>query len=119
MTYQMDSGTDRQINEGKNIPDRNFRMDRRKAFPELTEKDGCADRSLTETIMDVGNMAKDGLWMNIEMYWGMDHGQMDYRQILKWIKVGHPDGGRLWMDTEMYEERDIYRQIIVDGYRNG
>ncbi len=69
--------------------------------------------------MDGGNMATDELWMNIETYEGKDHGQMDYRQILKWIKVGHPDGGRLWMDTEMYEERDIYRQIIVDGYRNG
>jgi hypothetical protein len=43
----------------------------------------------------------------------------DCGQILKWMKVGYTDGWRLWMDIEMYEGRDIYRQIIVDGYRKG
>ncbi len=33
----------------------------------------------------------DGLWTYTEM-----------------DEVGHPDGGRLWMDTEMYEGRDIH-----------
>ncbi len=64
-----------------------------------TQRKMGADRSPIETKMDVGNMAKDGLWMNIEMYGGMDHGQMDYGQILKWMKVG--------------EHR---RMEIVDGY---
>ncbi len=48
----MDSRMVRQINEGKNIPDRIFWMDRRKAFSEVTddrwmdvEKDGYADRT--------------------------------------------------------------------------
>ncbi len=99
LTYQMDSGTDRQINEGENIPDRIFRMDRRKALPELTEEDGCADRALIKTKMVGGNMATDELRMNIEMYGGRDHGQMDYRQILKWMKVG-----------------EYRRMEIVDGF---
>ncbi len=45
-------------------------MDRRKAFSELSEKDGCADLSVIETKMDVGNMAKDGLWMNMKCIGG-------------------------------------------------
>ncbi len=58
--------------------------------------------------------------MQIALIDGGNKATDDCGQILKCMKVGHTDGWRLWIDTEMYEGRDIlYRQMTVDGYRNG
>jgi hypothetical protein len=56
--------------------------------------------------------------MNIEMYvyGGMDHGQMVYGQILKWMKVGEHRRMEIVDGTEMYEGRDTQTDAFLDLY---